>query len=289
MRTLHFTIPEEYGGVKLENFLRREAKLSARLICKLKHYEEGIQLNGVHARTVDIPKAGDTLTLNIQETPTDTLPSGIEVEVLYEDEDLILYNKPAGMPCHQAKRYQQDTLANVYAAHCAGHGISPTFRCINRLDRNTSGAVVVAKNQFVADRINGKIEKSYLAIVCGSVSKEQGVIEAPIRRLNDRHTMRIVSPDGSPAKTVYQVLYKWNTYTLVRLYLYTGRTHQIRVHMAHIGHPLAGDDMYGGDLDLIDRQALHCEKAEFIHPFTGEKLCIQAPLSQDMQKILCRL
>jgi 23S rRNA pseudouridine1911/1915/1917 synthase len=160
------------------------------------------------------------------------------------------------------------------------------FRAVNRLDRDTSGLVVVAKHQHSANALSGKIAKEYTAIACGEIEAEVGTVDAPIQRLAPERQIRIVSEDGQHAVTHYQVLARGCGYTLMKLTLETGRTHQIRVHMAHIGHPLAGDAMYGGSLVDIQRQALHCGRVEFTNEITKKCINIQADLCEDMQKLL---
>lgn len=285
MREFNYDIGAEDAGGTVGDYLKRGAGLSSRLIVRLKHDPMGLLLNGAHIRTIDRLSKGDRLTVTIRDGENRSSLCDVPVPVLYEDEDVIVFNKPAAMACHQAKRYQDCTLANVFAYHCAQKGENAAFRAVNRLDRDTSGAVVVAKNAHAAACLSGRVDKAYIGIVTGNL-RGRGSVAAPILRPNPRYTIRSVGEGGQSAGTDYQVLQNRKDYAVVRFRLRTGRTHQIRVHMAWIGHPLAGDDMYGGDTALIGRQALHCEWVEFSHPVTGAKLRVHAELDQDMQKII---
>ena len=170
--------------MKVEQYLKTVRKMSSRVIISLKHRPEGLQLNGEHIRTIDRIHAGDTLSVTMEDTPPDYLESEIRVPVLYEDEDVMVYNKPVDMPCHQAKTHQQDTLANVFARDCRERGLTLSYRCINRLDRNTSGAVVVAKNAHAATVLGGvgrggiQVHKRYTALLTGILPYERGIIDA---------------------------------------------------------------------------------------------------------------
>lgn len=286
MRTIRYIVEPQEDGRRVGSYLRGVAGISNRLLVDLKKTDYGIRCNGVHVRVIDRVHAGDELCITIDDHPKEYLATPIEVPILFEDEDLLVYNKPAGMASHQSRRNQTDSLGNAFAWHCQQMGLAISFRPVNRLDKDTSGIVLVAKNQHAASQLNGAAEKAYFAVVCGRMEEDQGTVEAPIRRINEVYTKRMVSPDGQYAKTNWEVLSRGEGYSLLRLRLSTGRTHQIRVHMAHIGHPLAGDDLYGGDLAIIPRQALHCGWVRFPHPVTGGWLEFSAPLPEDMQAIL---
>ena len=233
---------------------------------------------------------GDTLSVTLTDTPQPYLENEIQVQVLYEDDDVMVYNKPPAMPCHQAKNHQQNTLANVFARDCRERGLSLSFRCINRLDRDTSGAVVVAKNAHSATLLGGvgrggiQVQKKYLALLTGILPYEKGMIDAGIDRLDLEHINRIVSNQGQFARTGFEVVGYGRRHTLAQFWLYTGRTHQIRVHMSWLGYPLAGDDLYGWDSSLLCRQALHCAEVTFPHPVRREQVTVQAPMFDDMQQ-----
>lgn len=289
MRKLEYQIQEEQAGMTVEHFLKKCHGYSSRTIIKLKHYPEGMQCNGVHVRTIDHLHPGDILTI----TFLDGKEHGIEnfirsnrrVEIVYEDKDIVIFNKPPDMPCHQSCGHAADTLANVFATHCDRLGVSLMYRSLNRLDRDTSGAVVVAKNRYAAASITGNFHKVYRAILNGIPPELSGKIDAPIRRESLEEIRRIVAEDGQRAITNYRVVAQGNGCCLCDFVLETGRTHQIRVHMAHIGCPVFGDPMYGEVSELISRQALHCLEVEMNQPVTGEKIHAICPEPEDILKV----
>lgn len=279
-RKIEFTVTSKDDGKNVGEFLRKSG-VSRRLITKLKRTSGGITLNGAHARTIDIVHAGDIAAIDMQSgEPLDENPD-LFAPIVYEDDDVIVYNKPFDMPVHPSHRHRYDTLGNLFASQHK----DMTFRPINRLDKDTSGLCAVAKNSFSAAKLSGEIEKTYFAVVCGKLSGS-GTINAPIGRCDGSVITREVRPDGQRAVTNYTVLDGSEKYTLVRIKLETGRTHQIRVHFAHIGHPLAGDDMYGGDISDITHQALHCGELKFPLPVSGETISLSAPIREDMLALL---
>lgn len=279
-RKIEFIVTAEDDGKNVGEFLRKSGA-SRRLITKLKRVIGGITLNGAPARTVDIVREGDTAAIEMQSgEPLDENPN-LNAPIVYEDDDVVVYDKPVDMPVHPSHRHRLDTLGNLFAAQ---HG-DMTFRPINRLDKDTSGLCAVAKNSFSASVLSGNIEKTYFAVVCGRLSGS-GRIDAPIGRCDGSVITREVRSDGQQAVTNYSVIDGNEKYTLVRIKLETGRTHQIRVHFAHIGHPLAGDDMYGGDVTDIAHQALHCGELEFTLPVTLRKICLSSPIREDMLSLL---
>ena len=215
--------------------------------------------------------------------------SNRRVEIPYEDDDLLVFNKPADMPCHQSCGHAADTLANVFAAHCDALRLDLMYRPLNRLDRDTSGAVLVAKNRFAAAKVTNNFHKTYQAILLGCPPQPQGRVDAPIRREFPEEMRRIVAPDGQRAVTNYRVLAQGTVegqlLSLVDFVLETGRTHQIRVHMAHLGCPVLGDELYGQKSELIPRQALHCRHIAFPQPVTGQEIRVDCPLPADMQAV----
>lgn len=294
MRTLTFTVPSEYDHRKVLHYLRGCAGLSSRVIRNLKTYEDGILLNGSPVRTIDLLSAGDVLTVNLPDDPEEQLPSlpteeflaGALPEVLFEDEDLLIVNKPGTMAVHPSHNHQGDTLANWITFHRTGQGKDPVvFRAVGRLDKGTSGIVVCALNAYAADRLQRGVRKEYLAVASAELTGS-GTIDAPIFRPDPILTMRVVDERGDRAVTHWEALETSGGRTLCRVHLETGRTHQIRVHFAHLGAPLVGDTLYGTPSDEIGRHALHCARAELTHPVTGEALLIEAPLPSDMQKLL---
>ncbi|MDD2956145.1 MAG: RluA family pseudouridine synthase [Oscillospiraceae bacterium] len=285
MQEIHFYVEGSSEPVRLDTYLRRQG-VSSRMLRTLKHSPLGIQLNGAHARTIDLVRDGDRITLAPPPAQLEYEPCSLPVEVLWEDDEAVVFNKPADMPCHPSKGHMNDTLANVFAALCAQQGVQAPFRGVYRLDKNTTGVLVAAKTQYAAGQLMHSTRKTYLAIVCGVMRQELGTVDIPIVQPDPDMTLRAVGPKGQEAVTHYEVLARGERYTLVRLRLETGRTHQIRVHMSYIGHPLAGDEWYGGDMGLMTRHALHCEQVTFPHPRSGEPVTVVAKLPEDMRKAL---
>ncbi len=288
-RRIDFKVTEKYNGQKVLAFLKGEAKTSARLITKLKHYDDGILLNGVHARTIDILKTGDTLSITLPADSEDVTsavePLNYKLTVLYEDDDLLIIDKPAGLPLHPSHNHQGDTVANAVAYHLESQGKSSVFRSIGRLDRGTSGIVICGLNRFSAGVLNGKIYKEYMA-VCEGIYEGEGIIDKPIYRPDPIKTYRTVDERGERAVTEWKAVSHHNGRTLLRIHLVTGRTHQIRVHFSSLGTALTGDTMYGEPHKDITRQALHCCYCKFTHPVTNEVIEIESPLPQDIQSLL---
>lgn len=279
MRTIDFVITDENAGKRIKEFLRAFG-VSGSLLKKLKNTENGICKNGAPARTIDTVFCGDRLQINIEDSGKAPESADIKINLLYEDEDLIAAEKPAFMPVHESRNHRGDTLSNTVADICGG-----AFRAICRLDRDTSGIVLIAKNEFAAAKLAGRVRKDYYAVVCGKI-EGSGVIDAPIKRERESIIKRCVAPDGESAVTHYTAIKHSEKYTLVKLKLETGRTHQIRVHFAHIGYPLAGDTLYGGSTEEISRQALHCRDIYFSHPVSEEEIHIFCEMPQDMKKLI---
>ena len=279
MRTIDFVITDENAGKRIKEFLRAFG-VSSSLLKKLKNTENGICKNGAPARTIDTVFCGDRLQINIEDSGKAPESADIKINLLYEDEDLIATEKPAFMPVHESRNHRGDTLSNAVADICGG-----AFRAIYRLDRDTSGIVLIAKNEFAAAKLAGRVRKDYYAVVCGKI-EGSGVIDAPIKRERESIIKRCVAPDGESAVTHYTAIKHSEKYTLIKLKLETGRTHQIRVHFAHIGYPLAGDTLYGGSTEEISRQALHCRDIYFSHPVSEEEIHIFCEMPQDMKKLI---
>lgn len=277
MRKLEFEVTTKYDGKNVLAVLVSEGT-SKRLITKLKQIPDGITKNGVHCKTVDIVKTGDVIAISLEDTKVLEANPDLCVPIIYEDSDVIVFDKPPSMPVHPSHKHQGDTLGNFFACHCEGL----TFRPINRLDRDTSGLCAVAKNRFSAMKLQESLEKTYFAIACGKITKS-GTIDAPIARMGDSIITRCVSEKGQQAVTHYEVTQTTEKYTLLKVKLETGRTHQIRVHFSHIGFPLAGDEMYDGNVTKIKRQALHCGELSFLHPVSHVKINLSSEIPQDMQ------
>lgn len=293
MRTLRYQIAPEHEGMNVERYLKQQHGYSSRTIVKLKHYEQGMRLNGAHTRTIDLLHAGDVLEITFLDSEEHGVEhfirSNRQVEIAYEDDDLLVFNKPADMPCHQSCGHAADTLANVFAAHCDQLGMDLMYRPLNRLDRDTSGAVLIAKNRFAAASVTNNFHKTYQAILDGVPPQSEGRVDAPIRREFPEEMRRIVSPDGQRAITNYRVLAVQDGYSLVDFVLETGRTHQIRVHMAHLGCPVLGDSMYGRKSEMIARQALHCRYIAFTQPVSRQPVGVSCTMPEDMQEVCTKL
>ena len=289
-RTFTYPIHHEMAGMTIQSFLKQQ-QYSSQVITHLKRTPDGICRNGVWARVHEVLQSGDLLTISIaEETSSEHIvPVPLPFPIVY-DEDLLVINKPSGMPIHPSQGNYENTLANAAAYYFASQNIPFTYRCINRLDRDTTGLLIIAKHMYSASLLSNmvarrEIHREYLAAATGLV-EESGMIEAPIGRANGSTIERCVDfAHGDYACTHFHRLAYQNGYSLVSLKLETGRTHQIRVHMKYIGHPLPGDFLYHPEDHCIDRQALHSYRLSFIHPITKQSLTFTAPLPEDMQAI----
>ncbi len=288
--TIKFIVSKEYDGTKAGRYLRSYCKLSSRTLSLLKRTENGITANGELLRSIDFVREGDLIEIRLPDEISSITPVPGELNILFEDDYLLIVNKPASMPVHPVKSHQTDTLSNIIAYRCKENGSEYVFRAINRLDRDTSGIVIIAKDRHTASLMqNTEIIKHYYA-VCHGITEVSGTVDAPIALSSNSKIVRCVSPHGQSAVTHYKRVKTFSDFaSLVDLVLETGRTHQIRCHMSYIGHPLLGDDLYGGEIDLIQRQALHCYSISFSHPFSNAMVSIDAPLPTDMQYLISRL
>lgn len=283
---LKFIVPPEYDRHIAKHFLKGYCGISTRMITRLKREKDGILMNGKILRTVDLVEAGAEVVINLpEEEPSFIEPIEGRLDIIYEDEFLLAVNKPPFMPVHPAKQHQTDTLANIVAYYAKQKGESYVFRAHNRLDRNTSGIVLIAKDKFTINKFKNNVHKKYFALTHGKIT-ENGTIKAPIGLCDDSKIIRHVLTEGAPAITHYSVISGCDEFSFISLVLETGKTHQIRCHMSHLGHPLLGDDLYGGSLEMINRQALHCGEISFIHPVTEEKISITTELPEDMKIII---
>lgn len=282
MRIIKFKITEKDNQKAIRDLLR-EFGVSSSLLKKLKHTENGITLNGKFAKSIELLSTGDILKISIENSGE--MPERLEnsdVKVCYNDEDIIVLNKPPFMPVHESRNHRGDTLANVASCYMEK---DTAFRAVYRLDRDTSGLVLIAKNELAACKLAGNVKKSYYAVCQGMLTGE-GTVDLPIRRIEESIIVRGVFDDGERAVTHWKAVKNFNGKTLLCINLETGKTHQIRVHFSHIGYPLLGDSLYGGDCTEINRQALHCKTISFIHPVTGENITVDSDFPDDIKAIL---
>ena len=255
MKEIVYEIQEAEDGKTVEQVLRFSKGISLRIFRRLKQQEDGLVLSGVRVRSIDRVHTGDVLKIVLRDMPCERATLSVPVEKAFENEEVVIYNKPPGMPTHRSIFHATDTLENVFAAEYP----ELLFRSLNRLDRDTSGLCVVAKNPLAASLLSKNLRKVYVAVVEGSLQESKGTINLPIERECPGSLRRKVREDGKHAITHYQVIKTTEQYSLLEIVLQTGRTHQIRVHFSHIGHPLVGDEVYGGNMEKIARQALHCK------------------------------
>ena len=314
---ISYRFTESDEGLYVKEVLQRRFSLSSRLLRKIKVSGQ-IALDGQKARLRDKGRTGQVLTVSFPEESSYFDPESIPLDVVYEDDDLLVVNKQPFLVVHPTKNYQSGTLANALAFLLQERGESWKIRFINRLDRDTSGLVLVAKNGHAQDAVSaqmeqGTTEKKYLALVHGLFAEKEGRIDAPIDKDPDHKARRMVREDGYPSVTLYKVLQEWDVpdlgpdfapwqgspritgYSLVELTLLTGRTHQIRVHMTHLGHPIAGDELYGqlfgyeAGTDILDRQALHAFSLRLKQPLTGEPIHLQTTMPDDIRSCIERI
>ena len=291
-RTINYQITEEADGLRIEQFLRHQG-YSYQNITQLKKMPESILKNGVWEYMRSLLATGDILTVHIQENESspNIPPVELPLSIIYEDKDILVVNKPAGMPIHPSLNNYENSLANGLMWYYTEQGKPFIFRCSNRLDRDTSGLTVISKHlvsaSIMADMTKKRlVHREYLAIVKGDLTPPTGTITAPLSRKEGSIIERTVDFDhGEEAITHYKLVKKENGHSLVSLQLETGRTHQIRIHMKYLGYPLIGDYLYNPDMEHITRQALHSYHMEFPHPITGQKMTFTAPLPSDMSAI----
>lgn len=266
--------------MNLQSFLTGQKGVSKRLLTKLKRIPLGITRNGELIRSIDMVYPDDEIVLRCPDGEALEANPELKVPVALENENLVVFDKAGGMPVHPSIKHQGDTLGNCFSAMYP----ELTFRPVNRLDRDTSGLCIVAKNAHAANRLQGSCKKIYYAAVQGE-TPDSGTINAPIARERESIILRCVREDGQNAVTHYKKIKSNGKYSLEEIILETGRTHQIRVHFSHIGHPLAGDDMYGGSLSDIPRQALHCGQLTFTEPVTGEEITVRSEIPTDISNL----
>lgn len=273
--------------------IKREFDLSSRLLSSLKNCG-GIKIDGMVVTVRYIVKCRQTLTLEVPEKVSQSIePFDIPLEVLYEDSDILLVNKPKAMPTHPSAKHHSDTLANAVMFRYKNQNF--TFRAITRLDEDTSGVVLIARNPVSAQRLSKSmaqkcISKTYIAICDGVPSKMSGTINAPIGRCKTSIIKRCITPLGKEAITNFEVekVLQGGKYSLIKLNPITGRTHQLRLHLSHIGCAIHGDFLYGVQKDICERALLHCRSLSFPHPTTNKIITIESPVPKDFQEFLSK-
>lgn len=298
-RILSYRASEADEGRRVRDIIRQEFRLVAHDSARAKYRtEKGITVNGETVMVSRPLAPGDLVEVRLDfEMPEHTVPSEGPLTVLYEDEDVLCVDKPAGMVVHPSHGHFADSLGNRIAAYFLRNGEPHEIRTVGRLDKDTSGVLVVAKSRTATAILTGQVgnepcKKEYLALAAGTFSGKEGTVEAPISAEYIDKNRREVTEDGRYALTRYQVLEQYGGFALVKAEIETGRTHQIRVHMAHIGHPLLGDPIYGSagneaeNAAPLTRAALHARRVSFRQPFTREPVTVTAEIPEDMRRVM---
>ncbi len=280
-----YTVPTDYDGEMLQTFLRRACGLSWRMVVKLKRVQNGMTVDGVQKRSIDRITAGQTVVITMPDDTVRIEGADIPLTIAYEDDHLLIINKPPYLAVHPSAGKPEPTLANAVVGYFERQNTPLSFRPTNRLDRNTSGLLLAAKSPHVAYALAQKPQKVYLAIVIGTLTGE-GTIDQPIRVREGSCITREVGQGGKDSITHWKSLATDGELSLIRVVLETGRTHQIRVHLAWLGYPLVGDTMYGTDETYLPRHGLHCARLSLAHPVSGEPLVVNAPVPDDMRELL---
>lgn len=291
---MKWVISEKQAGMQLKEFLLNDARFSKRLLIKAKSNKAGLLVNGVPKTVRYILRKDDVLAVILpKEKPAERMKAAyIPLAILFEDEYMIILNKQAGIPVIPSRNQPAGTIANGLLYYYQQINLQATVHTVTRLDKDTSGALLIAKSQYIHSLLStmqrqNEISRTYGAIVAGQVQPVSGTISAPIgRKENSIIERAVTATGGSNAVSHYRLLQMFKQQSLVEIKLETGRTHQIRVHMAHLGHPLIGDSLYGKASPKIFRQALHCSELAFQHPMTGEAINIKVPLPEDMLRLI---
>ena len=291
---LSYTIKKEDNFENLKELIKTQYQISDRLFLKLKKNNK-IYLNNSNTCLWKPIEINDLVEIFIDfEEDNSNIPSTkMNLDIIYEDDAFLVTNKPAGIPVHPSMQHYSDSLSSGVKYYFDTLSLHKKIRPVNRIDRNTSGIVIFAKNEYIQEYLvremkNKEFYKEYIAICNGLLNEKQGTINLPISRKEGSIIERCIDEKGSPSITHYLVLNEYidKDYTVVQCTLETGRTHQIRVHMSAIDHPLLGDTLYGKESNLISRQALHSHKVSFIHPITKERVTYIAPLPYDIRKLI---
>lgn len=288
---LSYTVKQNDSYINVLDVLKNEFLLSARLITKLKQ-SNNIFFNEEITYTKKLVCANDVVSVLIDfvEDNSNIVATNIPLDIIYEDEYLLAINKPANMPVHPSMLHYEETLSNAVKYYFDTLNLKRKIRIVNRLDKDTSGIVIFAKNEYIQECLikqmkTKELKKEYLAIVTGYLQKKSDTLCFPISRKESSIIERTVNPNGDIAITHYNILKEQNNLSLVHVFLETGRTHQIRVHFSHINHPILGDTLYGTPSPLINRQALHSYKITLLHPISKQILTLEAPIPNDMKFI----
>lgn len=289
MTRFYHKVTTEDENMELREIIRKHFDFSARLRNRIKR-EKLVMVNGISTPGWKKPAVGDEISIVLPDETSGFEPQDIPLDIVYEDDDLMIINKQPGLIVHPTKGHPSGTVANALMHYMAQTGNSFKIRFVNRLDMDTSGLLIVAKNSycqndFTKQMRENTIEKRYIAIVKGILDSDEGTVDLPIGRPDPDNVRRGVMEGGAPSVTHYKVIDRYREHTMVELLLETGRTHQIRVHMSHIDHPVLGDWLYDGtNTPFIDRQALHAAYLTFTHPMTKERCTFSAPLPDDINK-----
>ena len=289
---LNWNIGQQHVNQSIKDFLK-EQQISRTALTDIKFNGGSILVNNTPVTVRYQLKLGDMVEVTFpKETPSlDLIPAQIKLDIIYEDDYLLVVNKQPYLSTIPSREHPRYSLANGLLSYFEKIGLEATIHIVNRLDRDTSGLLAVAKSRFVHHLLSqqqksGKITRRYEAIVHGELQHDKGVIDAPIGRRDTSIIEREVRDDGQYAVTHYAVLGKYKNLSHVALKLETGRTHQIRVHLSHLGHPIVGDDLYGGSREKIQRQALHAYELSFFHPITDNYISFRAPLPKDITNLM---
>lgn len=293
---LRYVKSDSDNYLTIRQVINSEFNISYNLLVKLKKNKK-IFLNGINTYIDKNIKDGDEISIIIdfEEDNSNIVPTKMDLSILYEDEALLIIDKPAGIPVHPSILHYDNSLSNGIKYYFDNINLNKKIRPVNRLDRNTSGIVIFAKNEYVHDALSKQMQndiflKEYITICNGLFEEKTGIIDAPIARKENSIIERCVNPTGAPAITHYKVLKEFEIdgkiFSELLISLETGRTHQIRVHMAYLGHPIIGDSLYGSESILINRQALHAYRVEFIHPISRQKIVITSNIPKDMSDII---
>ena len=294
VRRLELPITGALAGIKVDTLLKRHLGLSGTVVRRIKWLPDGILVDGARVNTRFCPQEGQVLSVRLSdpERRSGILPAPGPLDIVYEDGDVVVLNKAPGVPVHPGPGHYSDTVGNYLLHYYDQAGTEGDFHPVHRLDRGTSGLLVVARHPHAQEVLKAQLHtdgfrREYLAVCQGVPEPFAGTVDAPLGPKPGSLVEQMVRPDGKPARTHYAVVKAGENCALVRLVLDTGRTHQIRVHLAHLGHPLVGDFLYGTEEpERIPRPALHSHRLTFRHPITGQEMSFTAPVPQDMKQLM---